>query len=372
MTNLRFRLGLLLGAWCGGCGGSGGQVSSESHWVMCSLDVDCLELPDAQGCNGDGLCVDALAEPIELAGTQSDVATARERPTPECDPLSAPARAPIELGTLLATGKDSAGTSWALDYVPNPDGPTCSPPIQYLCTPTETRAFRSDDDRLVRMRVRQDLLTTLESADPEVEGDYSEVLQLSLSDDPPPAPPQGPTMAYGVVALATEDGEIVLGSYDADPVTKPEQPISDPSQMNEQFTPVDDAALRGLPIVDFIPRSRINFHATFDDATGRRLVILVTTDEENWEGHRLFFGTKDALVQRRIENYSVAGDGGTTRTRFWADGKLVEAFLPQPVNPLSLEVGEPTITLDGNEQPMEWLDESEALVDTYEANCFSE
>ncbi len=348
------------------CGGTGEKVSSESHWVMCSVDEQCFSYEDAAGCGSEGFCVDALSQRVEVEESSSDVGSVQAGDARSCDPLSAPVVAPLELGSVIAAGEDASGTAWVLDYVPDPDAPSCSA-LNHLCSPTELRAFRREGDELIRMRLWYDFADNLELFWPELFGDYTEVLQVKLTEDtgiyPPPDTPQG------LVVLATADGEVEMGSYEADILTKPEAPIADESQMTETFTLVEAESLGQLDIVNFEPRSGITRHAGFVADDNTAYVLLVTTPESNESDRRVFFGTTDSLIQRRIERYAVAGDGGTTQVHFWVDGEVVEAFLPVPVNPLSGLEEDPTITLQGEEIVMTWIEGGADTIATYEPRC---
>lgn len=199
-------------------------------------------------------CASESHQPAPDASVRAD-AGARPTPTESCDPLAAQ-ELPIQLGAVIAAGKDAQGTLYVVDHDPSQSG---------------DRVFVSRGDTLYRKRV---------SGSGETGGsDFT----WSFDDDGTPerlvVHKQGDTVT--VIALAPPDERTFADQLDA---------------RAQRLTPVASSSVTGLGVRNLPGEIVIEFVADAPD--GSRLVVTRPMDDWTYDDFRIFYGMNGHLLER--------------------------------------------------------------------------
>jgi hypothetical protein len=206
---------------------------------------------------------------------------------PACDPL-APVPKPITLGTVLAVGKSTTGTIYAVDQV---DG-------------SSQRVFVSDaSGTLVRQRVTGSgsgsgpTFYVFDVADPA----QPFVLQIDM--------PEGGSVRMGVLqGTLTDRKTMVIG------------------QDGEELTVLASTTIASMPLRNLPGDVFVEYVATLTDGQ----VMLVTRPVDDWtySDFRLFLGPPNTVAERTVDSVTRLKDGGTTTIVFQLDGTQASAYFP--------------------------------------------
>jgi hypothetical protein len=228
-----------------------------------------------------------------------------------CDPFDSD-EAPIALENVLAVGRDGDDVFYVLDQ---PAG-------------EEVRAFVSDDDFLFRQRVAGTGTMSsaeLDSYDVNVEAEPPFSLYLEIPSSGEPRFFKHPADSRPMPGVAPLGGEeLELLSEDD----------------------LEDFALRNLP-----PEVTVEYLGALED--GRRVLVTVPTDASSYEDFRVFFGTKDAMLEHEEVSVVRKRDGGSTTITFRLDGATATLEFPIQMvgdqfvpGPATFEHGGETLAID--------------------------
>jgi hypothetical protein len=206
--------------------------------------------------------------------------------TPQsCTPLVGQ-EVPIQLGTVLGAGRDAAGTVYVLD-----DGAD------------NYRAFVSQGDALWRKHVS---------------GSGSTPSEIVATVDDPSAPLTIKIELSGkqVQGMSVFRGELI------------DKTFGDGAPGSESLSLVGTDVLANYAVKNIAPKVVVEYDATIPD--GHRM--LVTRPEVDWkyEDVRIFYGTPDRMVERKLVK---ASRGSSTYLTFAMDGAEYDAFFPSPLSP---------------------------------------
>lgn len=214
----------------------------SAYTVLCHAVIALLS-----SCGGDS---HAAATPMD-AGAQSTWTTSTEA----CDPLAAH-ELPIQLGTVIAAGKDDAGTIYVVDQ--NPSG-------------SDVRVFVSRGDTLYRKR-------TL-GGGAMSNSDFT----WSFDDDGTPER-----------LVVHKQGDQVTDIALAPPEQKTfTDQLDDTAQ---KLTPIDPSSVAGLHVRNLPGEVVVEFVA--DAADGSRLVVTRPQDDWTYDDFRIFYGSNGHLLER--------------------------------------------------------------------------
>jgi hypothetical protein len=101
-------------------------------------------------------------------------------------------------------------------------------------------------------------------------------------------------------------------------------------QQGDVLQVVGADAIASLAIKDLPRTIYVEYFAHLPDA--RELVVTRPENDWMYSDFRLFLGTSDRMVERRVKDVSRARDGGTTSIVFVLDGDEATAFFPSPTD----------------------------------------
>jgi hypothetical protein len=175
--------------------------------------------------------------------------------TAHCDPLAAQTR-PIELGTIIAAGKDERGTLYVVDHA---------------ASASDERVFVSNGDTLYRKR--QSGAGSTGSSDFFWQFDDDGTLERLVVQK------QGDEVTG--MALAPADERTFFAQLD---------------DRAQKLTPVDAASTRGIDVRNLPGDVVVEFVA--DAADGSRIVVTRPMDDWTYDDFRVFYGTNGRLFER--------------------------------------------------------------------------
>ena len=258
-------------------------MSSRTHWFFNVLAL-MGALVGAVGCNA----IDKQSE--------------RDARVSPCDPLS-DSESPIELGDVLAVGRDSIGTLYVVDAATE-DG--------------ENRVFVSKDDALFRQRIAG-------GGSGRTRGEGS-ILLFTITDTEAP---------FVLIVEVSESGEIVMAVV---PDEQYRGSIEDIGDEGETLEVLGEAAVEGMRIHNLPGEVEVEYLAEVED--GHTIVVTRPRDDWAYEDFQVFYGTADSMVQRQVLEVARQRDGGSTTITFMIGS--AEVVVDFPV--VSTQVnGEPTI-----------------------------
>lgn len=222
-------------------------------------------------------------------GASSGTATEAVAAT-SCDPLTV-AAPPIALGEVIAAGRSADGTVYVLDRGPVGVG-------------TDFRAFISEGSALRRWNVAGS-------------GETPDFITVTLGDPSPDALQLRVDLAGG---KATRMG-VFRGP--PDPKTK----SFEIGVQGEELALVPAAELSRFTLVN-VAGMRVDYDATTTD--GHRLVVLSPTIDRTDDEVRVFYGTDDRLLERRVFGVTRSS---SMRIGFDLDGTLTVAVLEFGLGP---------------------------------------
>jgi hypothetical protein len=253
--------------------------------------------------------------------------------TESCDPL-APNPDRIELGRVLAVGRDADGTVYVVDRADD----------------SKLRAFVAEGTVLVR----KDVIGTGEGNEPGFE-------RLSLLIEASPRYRLLVELAAGAaVRMARAEGEEER-ELDIDLLEGGEL-----LEMLDADT-VDGYAIRNLP-----GEIRVEYLARTPE--DELLVVLVPEDDFAYEKFRLFFDKDGKLVERELDEVIRRRDGGTTNLLFTLDGRPADALFPIENDGRTFTRGQARLEVGGETVDLDWLDPDidAALLDEAAFACLVE
>lgn len=225
--------------------GRSSRVATErTGLVLASVLCGCA----AQTHSGDDAAVD-------MNERQSHVPATWMMPTAPCDPLS-PHGLSIQLGNVIAAGKDSQGTLYVADQ-------TRSGGTQ--------RVFVSSGDALYRKHVS--------GSGQMGTSDFTWSFDDDGADERLVVHKQGVQVTG--IALAASGERTFFAQLDGSATL---------------LAPVDPSALAAFEVRDLPGEDELDFAA--DGANGSRIVIIGPTDDLIGDGYRVFYGTNGQLLER--------------------------------------------------------------------------
>jgi hypothetical protein len=218
-----------------------------------------------------------------------------------CTPLASEPAAPIALGTVLGIGRHADGTIYVLDDRGSSD----------------YRAFVSSGTVLNRKRVSGS------GSGQETGGAW---YVASVPD---------PTAPF-LLKVDNTTGSLRMGVLRG-PITDRDFVIGDAGDVLDVLTA---DAIAGMTVLDLANDPQVDYLAHLPD--GRMLLVIRPSVDASYEDFRVFVGTADQMVERRVTRVERARDGGSTWIDFALDGGQATAFFPSP-----LTGGDATLTTDG-------------------------
>jgi hypothetical protein len=375
------------------CGKMRPQSSSESHWLICEKDVDCLRLDGARGCGLEGFCIGESGEPVDVTDGPVRATHADALSNGDCDLRTVSKGGALELGRVIASGRDARGTLWVIDgetYPTQAPNPT-TPGFDYLMPEIGPhRVFRLTDEGLQRQRAREVYAVSF-TFRPELQSEFHEVVQLEIGQDPGPRTyVDYQTDSYGdlvgaapteqLTLLADADGNIVLGT----PVGRHDEttPVTRSEELTLLSTP-DAAEYDALSAWEYPRYNVVQFAFTLDDNATGATQLVVVREEGVFDSAIVLLGDSEGLVQRQVRTYrreyppgtpslEPGADLGRTHLEFIADGMQSELIVPYVGTGTGTgrKVGELSFSIEGVEVGVRDMLSPESAIDSNTSQCF--
>jgi hypothetical protein len=231
-----------------------------------------------------------------------------------CDPLSFETGAPIELATVLAAGRDSAGAVYVVDETD--EG-------------MELRAFSGSEMILTQNMVSGSF--GMNGGNFESFGVTVDVLPRSY-----------------LLLVEIEGDEVRMGrTFNTDGRLPAIADLS-PSELLEI---IDPEALEGAEVRGAAGEVEIEYYASAP--SGELFLVIKPPNSEGYDDFRLFYGQQDALRERELISVTRARDGGSTHLIFELDGREADAFFPVDIESGQVLPGELSVEQDEEVVPLE-------------------
>ena len=252
----------------------------------------------------------ALAFPLACSDGEHAEPTASP-----CDPFATSAE-PIELGMVLAAGRDSGGAIYVVDEDPSSG---------------ELRAYSGTETTLTRSRVSG--TAQMSSTD---------LRRSILSIDTLPRP-------YTLIVEQSADGTRMARTFMTDRALEIDNVSESDVLELLEVDELADVELRNLPgevQVEYFARLR----------SDELLLVTSVPDSTDYYGSfRLFYGAPAAGLEREILAMRRGRDGGSTTLEFELDGTRVTASFPVEFDGMQFMPGAWTLQLADETIPLEQL-----------------